>query len=129
MDADPLARIRGACTDEDEIAAVVAALAVSSVSLHQVAEALGVGGEDLAVWAAARSTPVVAPASLQAGDVIVRTQAAAATMIRVERPYRRVAGAGTYSAEVTIRGRRRTVAFEAFMDWFPVDVLRADRAG
>lgn len=125
MHSDRIDRIRRAVTDEDEIAAVVDALGDTSLSLHQLAAALGIEDEDLADWMATRAERIAAPASLRAGDIVVRTQSATApTVIRIERPYRRIVGAAGYSAEVSIRGRRRTVDAAAIAGWFPVDALR-----
>lgn len=125
----PLDRVREARTDEDELAAVIDALADADVSLHQLAGALGLPVHELAPWFASRAQTVAAPASLNTGDIITRTRSASApTAIRIERPYRRPAGADAYSAEVSIRGRVHQVDATVITRWFPVDVLRAPRA-
>ncbi len=105
---------------------MVEALGSGKVSLHQVAAAMGFSEADLPAWVACHAVRVHAPASLLVGDIIVATQVAAATtVIRVEKPYRRPAGEDRYSAEVSIRGRRRPLDEDEVAGWFPVDVLRS----
>ena len=128
MEETLINRIRQAETDDEELNAVAAALSAGQVTVHQLTQALGIADSELGDFLISRAQVISVPASLQPGDIIVSTQRAASTVIRVERAYRRRAGESSYSAEVTMPGnRRQKVDAETIDQWFPVKVVRAQQ--
>ncbi|GAA0992620.1 hypothetical protein GCM10009551_053720 [Nocardiopsis tropica] len=130
MLARALDRIRRAEEDAEELDAVLEALSAEKASTHQIADALGIADGELGAFLSSRAVVVDTPAALRAGDIIVATEHAASTLIKVQRPYRRLIGEPAYSAEIIMPGSRhcQRVDGAVLAPWFPVKVLRPTTA-
>ena len=122
-----LEQVRLARSDDEELRAVLAALD-EKATVHQITSALGISDGEFGAFLASRAVEVTRPTQLEQGDLVVSTQLADRTLIRVARPYRRPVGSREYSAEVLMPGnRQRQLNAAAIEPWFPVKVVRVPK--